>query len=62
MAEEKVCVNCRIFVEGTQCPICQSSNFSTNFKGVMYIIDANNSMIANNLEIKSKGKYAIRLG
>ncbi|MEM3374520.1 MAG: transcription elongation factor subunit Spt4 [Candidatus Woesearchaeota archaeon] len=61
MVKEKVCKNCKIFVEGEQCPICKESNFTNTYQGKLYIIDANKSFIAQQLEIKEKGKYAIKI-
>ncbi|MFH0752680.1 MAG: transcription elongation factor subunit Spt4 [archaeon] len=58
---KKVCRNCRIFVEGDKCPICQNSNFTDTWKGRLNIIDANKSLIAQNIGIKVKGEYAIKV-
>lgn len=58
---KKVCKKCRIFVTGNECPICKGTDFSENFKGRLYIIDANKSEIAKKLDIKVKGEYAIKI-
>lgn len=58
--KKKVCKSCKLFVEGPQCPICKSKQFSTNWQGRLHIIDANKSMIANKIDIKVKGEYAIK--
>lgn len=57
----KVCKKCKIFVEGSKCPICNGDDLTESWKGRMYIIDANNSEIAEKVDIKSKGEYAIKV-
>ena len=58
---KKVCRKCRIFVEGSECPLCKGRDFSDNWKGRVYIIDADKSEISKNINIKSKGEYAIKV-
>ena len=59
--KKKVCKRCKIFVEGNECPICKSNQFSTNWQGRLYIVDPSKSMIAQKIEIKAKGEYAIKV-
>lgn len=59
--KKKVCKRCKIFVEGNECPICKSNQFSNNWQGRLYIVDPSKSMIAQKIEIKSKGEYAIKV-
>ena len=58
--KKKVCKRCKLFVEGNICPICKGNQFSANWQGRLYIVDANKSIIANKIEIKAKGEYAIK--
>ena len=58
--KKKVCKSCQIFVDGDQCPICHKSQFSTNWQGRVFIVDAERSHIANQMGIKVKGEYAIK--
>ena len=58
---KKVCRNCRIFVKGDQCPLCHGTNFSESWRGKLYIINSEKSIIAKKLDIKSKGEYTIRV-
>ncbi|MBN1896752.1 MAG: DNA-directed RNA polymerase subunit E'' [Candidatus Aenigmarchaeota archaeon] len=55
----KVCRECRLFVEGDECPGCGSTSFTHSYKGVVLIKDPATSEIAQNLEITKKGKYAL---
>ena len=60
MAKKKVCKNCKIFVDGSECPICKNSTFTTNWQGRINILDANKSQITKKIRIKIKGEYAIK--
>ena len=50
-----------MFIEGNECPVCRTSQFSTNWQGRLHIIDASKSVIAEKIGIKSKGEYAIKV-
>ena len=59
--KKKVCKRCKMFVEGSECPVCKSNQFSTNWQGRLYVVDPVKSMIAQKIEIKTKGEYAIKV-
>lgn len=56
----KVCKKCLKFVQGGECPICKSNQFSTNWQGRIAIMDANKSTIAKKIGINVKGEYALK--
>lgn len=58
---KKVCKKCKIVVEGNECPICKGNQFSANWQGRLYIIDANKSSIAKKIGNTVKGEYAIKV-
>lgn len=58
--KKKVCKKCRMFVEGDECPVCKSGQFSTNWQGRLSILDASNSEIAKKIGVAVKGEYAIK--
>ncbi|MBN1385519.1 DNA-directed RNA polymerase subunit E'' [Candidatus Woesearchaeota archaeon] len=58
--KKKACKNCKIFVEGDECPLCKGSNFTTTWKGRLFILDAKKSQIAEKISAKVKGEYAIK--
>ena len=60
MSSRKVCKKCKIFVKGDKCPICNESGFTDSWKGRIFILDANKSVIAEKLELKQKGEYAVK--
>lgn len=58
---KKICKKCKLFVEGTNCPVCKSNQFTDSFKGKLIITDAEKSEIAEKLNLKVKGEYAIKI-
>jgi DNA-directed RNA polymerase subunit E" len=61
MAKKKACKKCKLFVEGDTCPSCGSTNFTTSWQGRLFIKDVEQSMIAEKVEVKVKGEYAIKV-
>ena len=59
--KKKVCKKCKMFVEGGECPACKSNQFSTNWQGRLYVVDAGKSIIAEKIGLKAKGEYAIKV-
>lgn len=60
MTKKKCCKRCKIFVEGGECPICKSANFSTNWQGRIFVADAARSDIAQKIGLTIKGEYVIK--
>lgn len=58
--KRKVCKECKIFVKGDECPLCHGKDLTTNWEGRIIITDANKSEIAQKLNLKIKGEYAIK--
>ena len=58
---KKVCKKCKIFVEGSECPLCKGNIFSESWKGRINVVDAEKSEIAKKISITSKGEYAIKV-
>ena len=61
MAKEKACKNCRTIYTGVKCPKCGSEEGRDTFKGKVYVFNPEQSEIAQNLKIKEKGEYAIKI-
>ncbi|MBI2654477.1 DNA-directed RNA polymerase subunit E'' [Candidatus Woesearchaeota archaeon] len=59
--KKKVCKRCKMLVEGGECPVCKTNQFSTNWQGRLYIVDPNKSLVAEKIGIKAKGEYAIKV-
>jgi len=60
MAKKKVCKRCKMFIEGSECPVCKDNKFSTNWQGRIYVLDANKSAIAKKIGISMKGEFALK--
>ncbi len=58
---KKVCKDCRIFVEGRECPLCKGTNLSSTWQGKVNIIKADKSYIAKKMGVKNDGEYAIKV-
>ncbi|MFB6245988.1 MAG: transcription elongation factor subunit Spt4 [Candidatus Pacearchaeota archaeon] len=59
--KEKACKECNtIFEKGEKCPKCGSNENSDTFKGRIVILNPEKSEIANNLNFKEKGTFAIK--
>jgi DNA-directed RNA polymerase subunit E" len=58
---KKVCKNCKLIVKGKVCPACKGNQFVDHWKGLLVILDPENSKIAKKLDIKVKGEYAIKV-
>jgi len=61
MTKKKVCKRCKLFYEGSECPICKDNSVSTNWKGRIAILDIEKSDIAKKIGITVKGEYAIKV-
>jgi DNA-directed RNA polymerase subunit E" len=59
---EKACKQCRRIIEGNICPICKESQLTPSWKGLLIVIDPDNSEIAKRFGITIPGKYALNLG
>lgn len=58
---EKACTHCKYITEERKCPVCGSTSLSTDFIGIVIVLDPENSEIAKSMGIKTKGKYALRV-
>ena len=58
--KKKVCKKCKLFVEGSVCPVCKGDQFSVSWQGRIHILDANKSMVAKKTGVTVKGEYAIK--
>ena len=61
MSKKKACRRCKLFVEGDKCPGCDASDFTNTWQGRLFIQDAQRSLIAEKIGIKTKGEYAIKV-
>jgi len=60
MAKQKACKICNKIYDGEKCPNCESKEHTENFKGRIVVSNPEKSEIAQKLNIKSKGNFAIK--
>jgi len=61
---EKVCSECKYVVRDKDfrvCPVCGNDKFLDKYHGFVYIFDYDRSEVAKKLDIKTNGKYALRI-
>ena len=58
---DRACRNCHVITDGNICPECKSTDLSDDFSGVVIILDPERSEIAKLMNIKKKGRYAVRV-
>jgi DNA-directed RNA polymerase subunit E" len=58
---EKAWANCHFITKENICGKCKSSSFSEDFSGLVVMFDPENSAIAKAMNIKEKGRYALKV-
>uniref|UniRef100_A0A7C2ZCJ0 Transcription elongation factor Spt4 n=1 Tax=Ignisphaera aggregans TaxID=334771 RepID=A0A7C2ZCJ0_9CREN len=60
----KACMKCKALVkpEEEKCPVCGSTEFTYEWSGIVIIIDPERSDVAKMLNIKTPGRYALKIG
>ncbi len=58
--KKKICKNCKMFVEESECPNCKGNQFNTTWQGRIYILDSENSVVGKKMSIAAAGEYAIK--
>ncbi|MCS3923045.1 transcription elongation factor subunit Spt4 [Methanosalsum natronophilum] len=58
---EMVCRECHRILKGQTCPICGTGNLSSDWSGMVIIIDPQKSEIAKKMGIESKDRYALKV-
>ena len=49
-------------MKGDVCPQCKGTQFATNWKGRLAILNPEKSEIAKKIGVAKKGEYAIKVG
>jgi DNA-directed RNA polymerase subunit E" len=58
---EKACPKCQLITNENTCPRCKTTNLSDDFGGLTIIFNPKTSTIAKVMEVKEKGRYAIKV-
>ena len=61
MAKARACKVCNtIYETGDKCPNCGSKEYTESFKGRIVVLNTEKSEIAQKLNLKNKGNFAIK--
>ena len=61
MPKELACKKCKAITVGKICPLCKSTELSSDWSGIILIFDPDNSLIASTLQISAAYKYALKV-
>jgi DNA-directed RNA polymerase subunit E" len=61
MVKSKACKECKTIFEGEKCPVCSSKESTEGFKGKISVLNPEKSEIAQKLNFKNKGTFAIKI-
>ncbi len=58
---ERACTVCHFITKESVCPRCRSTNLSDDFGGLLIVFNPEESVIAKAMNIKEKGRYALKV-
>lgn len=58
---EKACSTCHLITTENSCPKCKTSTLSDDFSGLVIVFDPEGSAIAKVMNVKEKGRYALKV-
>jgi len=58
---EKACTTCHFITKDNVCPKCKSPSLSDDFSGLVIVFEPEDSAIAKAMNIKEKGRYALKV-
>ena len=60
MPKQRACKICKTIHEKEECPSCGAKEYTEGFKGRIQVLNPEKSEIAQKLDIKKKGNFAIK--
>jgi len=58
---EKACSSCHFITKENVCPKCKTTTLSDDFSGLVIVFDPERSAMAKAMNIKEKGRYALKV-
>lgn len=58
---DQVCRECHRIVSGQTCPICGTSNLSSDWSGLVIIVDPEKSEIGKKIGVEVADRYALKV-
>ena len=57
----RACRHCKNINEDTVCHVCKNTEFSDDYSGLLVVVDPENSILAEKLDTKEQGNYALKI-
>ena len=57
----RACRNCKIIIEENICSICRGTDLSDDYSGLLVVLEPEGSQMAQQMEIKKEGRYALKI-
>lgn len=57
----RACRSCKNISEESICPVCKNTEFSDDYSGLLIVLEAENSLLAEKLDTKEPGSYALKI-
>jgi DNA-directed RNA polymerase subunit E" len=57
----KACRICKVITNENACPVCKGSELSEDFLGFVIILNPSKSQLAEKMNIKEAGQYALKI-
>ena len=57
----RACRYCKNISDESVCPVCKNTEFSDDYSGLLVVLDANNSILAEKLNTNEPGNYALKI-
>ena len=57
----RACRTCKIITDENVCPICKGTELSDDYSGLLIVLGPENSLLAEKLEAKEAGSYALKI-
>ena len=58
---ERACTTCRFMTKEGNCPRCKTPTLSDDYSGLLIVFDPENSAIAKAMNVREKGRYALKV-
>ena len=57
----RACRTCKVITNESTCPICKGTELSDDYSSLLIVLDPDNSLLAEKLEAKEAGNYALKI-
>jgi len=61
MVKKKACKQCKTLTTTKECPLCKSTDLTSNWKGKILVFNPEKSKIAKIININKDGEYALKV-